>query len=77
MKSLQLRCQRFWQHFRQRSQQPCEHHHGQHDRQRYWQRYWQRWLATVTILAVLGAVFCLYWRPDMAFDMASRLWSCI
>jgi len=31
----------------------------------------------IACLTILGAVFCLYWRPDMAFDLATRIWSCI
>lgn len=33
-------------------------------------------VACVVCATVLGAVFLLYWRPDMAFDLATRLWSC-
>ena len=32
------------------------------------------WLA---VAAALAATFCLYWRPDVAFDLATRIWSCI
>ena len=38
---------------------------------------WRKMALSVVLLTILGLVFCLYWRPDMAFDMASRLWSCI
>lgn len=38
---------------------------------------WQRIGLGIAALLVLAAVFCLYWRPDMAFDLATRLWSCI
>jgi hypothetical protein len=40
------------------------------------QRMWRigTWLA---VAAVLSATFCLYWRPDVAFDLATRIWSCI
>ena len=27
--------------------------------------------------AVLAAVFASYFRPTLAFDLASRLWSCL
>jgi len=30
----------------------------------------------VVVMTVLAGVFLLYWRPDMAFDVATRLWSC-
>ena len=31
------------------------------------------WLAAA---ALLGAVFAAYQRPELAVDLASRLWSC-
>ena len=31
------------------------------------------WLAAT---AVLGAVFAAYQRPELAIDLANRLWSC-
>ena len=33
-------------------------------------------LICVGCATVLGTVFLLYWRPDMAFDVATKLWSC-
>jgi len=38
---------------------------------------WRQIALTVATLSVLGAVFCLYWRPEVAFDLATRIWSCI
>lgn len=38
---------------------------------------WRRIGLTVLALTTLAAVFCLYWQPDMAFDLATRIWSCI
>jgi hypothetical protein len=38
---------------------------------------WRKLAWSVALLTLLGLVFCLYWRPDMAFDVATRLWSCI
>jgi hypothetical protein len=42
-------------------------------------RHPRRWRAGLWLAAtgVLAATFCLYWRPDMAFDLATRIWSCI
>lgn len=38
---------------------------------------WQQlgWIALA--LAALATVFYLYGQPDMAFDLATRIWSCI
>ncbi|WP_290672277.1 hypothetical protein [Aquabacterium sp.] len=39
-----------------------------------------RWrqIGLITLaLAALVAVFCLYGQADMAFDLATRIWSCI
>ncbi len=33
--------------------------------------------AAVVVAAVLAAVFWLYSRPEMAFDLATKLWSCL
>lgn len=33
-------------------------------------------LICVGCATVLGTVFLLYWRSDMAFDVATKLWSC-
>lgn len=35
-----------------------------------------RWLWRVLSLLVLGLVFAAYLQPDLAFDMAIRLWNC-
>ncbi|WP_255352706.1 hypothetical protein [Aquabacterium sp. NJ1] len=37
---------------------------------------WRQIALIVAILSALGAVFCLYWRPELAFDLATRIWSC-
>jgi len=34
-------------------------------------------LAALAVAAVLAAVFWLYSRPEMAFDLATKLWSCL
>jgi hypothetical protein len=34
-------------------------------------------LVTVIGVTVLGGVFLLYSRPEMAFDAAAKLWSCL
>ena len=33
-------------------------------------------LQYVVLATILGGVFLLYWRPEMAFDVATKLWSC-
>ena len=33
--------------------------------------------AMATAAVVLAAVFASYFRPTLAFDLASRLWSCL
>lgn len=38
---------------------------------------WQRTALVAAAVAALALVFYLYWRPEMAFDLATRLWSCI
>lgn len=38
---------------------------------------WRRLGVIIVALAALAAVFWLYGRPDMAFDLAARIWSCI
>lgn len=38
---------------------------------------WQRTLLGLIATLLLGLVFCLYLRPDMVFDLASRWWSCL
>jgi L-asparagine transporter-like permease len=30
----------------------------------------------VVLTTVLAGVFLLYWQPEMAFDVATKLWSC-
>lgn len=36
----------------------------------------RRLLAWAAAIAVLGAVFAAYQRPELAVDLANRLWSC-
>ena len=36
----------------------------------------RRALWSVGMATILAGVFLLYWRPEMAFDMATKLWSC-
>ena len=35
-----------------------------------------RWLGRLLAAAVLAAVFLAYLRPELALDLAGRLWSC-
>lgn len=35
-----------------------------------------RWLGRLVVLAVLAGVFLAYLRPELALDLAGRLWSC-
>lgn len=37
---------------------------------------WRRALAWATALAALAAVFVAYLQPDLAVDLANRVWSC-
>lgn len=35
-----------------------------------------RYLAWVIAIAVLGLVFLLYFKNQLVFDLATRIWSC-
>lgn len=35
-----------------------------------------RWLGWLGVMAVLATVFVAYLRPELALDLAGRLWSC-
>ena len=37
---------------------------------------WRRTLAWTVAAAALACVFAAYRRPELAVDLASRLWSC-
>jgi hypothetical protein len=39
-------------------------------------RFFRKMLIAVAVIATLSAVFLLYWRPEMVFDAATKLWSC-
>jgi uncharacterized membrane protein YdfJ with MMPL/SSD domain len=43
---------------------------------RGWARTVARYGWIVVLTTVLAGVFLLYWQPDMAFDVATKLWSC-
>jgi hypothetical protein len=34
------------------------------------------WLAMAGAMVLLGLVFLMYFRSQLVFDLASRLWSC-
>ncbi|WP_290639532.1 hypothetical protein [Aquabacterium sp.] len=38
---------------------------------------WQQLGLIALAVAALATVFCLYGQPDLAFDLAARIWSCI
>ncbi len=38
---------------------------------------WWRFAMWTLAGAALAATFCLYWRPGVVFDLATRIWSCI
>jgi len=35
-----------------------------------------RWLGWLAVMVVLALVFLAYLRPELALDLAGRLWSC-
>ena len=37
---------------------------------------WQRPVLWLAVAVVLGAVFAAYLNPDLAVDLATRVWSC-
>ena len=37
---------------------------------------WSRWLAYLGAGLVLALVFLLYFRSQLVFDLATRIWSC-
>lgn len=37
---------------------------------------WTLWLWRVVALATLAAVFMAYQNPDLAVDLANRVWAC-
>lgn len=37
---------------------------------------WRRPALTLLVLAILATTFALYSHQDLAFDLASRIWSC-
>ncbi len=37
---------------------------------------WRQVVLIIVALSALLAVFCLYGHPDLAFDLATRIWSC-
>ncbi len=37
---------------------------------------WRPALLWAAVAAVLGAVFLAYLNPQLAFDLATRVWSC-
>jgi hypothetical protein len=39
------------------------------------QRGW-RWLAAGVAIGALGLVFLLYFKSQVVFDLATRVWSC-
>jgi hypothetical protein len=41
-----------------------------------WTRAATRHVGIVVLATVLAGVFLLYWHPDLAFDLATKLWSC-
>lgn len=36
----------------------------------------RRWLVRLGVVAALATVFLAYLRPELALDLAGRLWSC-
>lgn len=38
---------------------------------------WRQIGLIILALSTLAAVFGLYWHPNVAFDLATRIWSCI
>lgn len=36
----------------------------------------RRWLIWLGVVAVLATVFLAYLRPELALDLAGRLWAC-
>ncbi|UFU11668.1 hypothetical protein [Ideonella dechloratans] len=36
----------------------------------------RRWLVWLGVVAVLATVFLAYLRPELALDLAGRLWAC-
>jgi len=39
-------------------------------------RPWFRWLAWLAAAATLTLVFFMYFRSQLIFDLATRIWSC-